>query len=244
MSAIPMTRITTRQQLDGALARRKTMSHLRLGDALVQEKLITTGQRDAALAVQAGDHRMLLGEILVGEGAITREKLRQVLAEQLGVPTVNLAQFECDRDAIDAVAPDLARRHLVMPLYRTASRIAVGIENPLSWEALQELERSTQLKIDPAMASREDLVASIARAYGAGAALGHLPCAAAEAPIQIPTALPANEDLAAGVEPDLLALATSMVKRAWRTGTLSVHAEAVPGIPGALRFRVEGTLDP
>ena len=50
MSAVQMARITTREQLDGALARRKTMSHLRLGDALVQENLITAGQRDAALA--------------------------------------------------------------------------------------------------------------------------------------------------------------------------------------------------
>jgi hypothetical protein len=109
---------------------------------------------------------------------------------------------------------------------------------------LQELERATQLKVDPAMASHEDLVAAIARAYGAGAVLGHLPCLAIEPPIENPPALPANEDLAAGFEPDLLALATSMVKRASRKGTLSVHAEAMPGLPGALRFRVEGTLDP
>lgn len=232
MAANPIARITTRAQLDGALARRKTMSHLRLGDALVQENLITAAQRDAALAVQAADPRMLLGEILVADGAISRERLRQVLAEQLGVPSVNLAQFACDRDAIEAVAPDLARKHTVMPLYRSGGRIAVGIENPLSWEALQELERSTQLKIDPAMASREDLVAAIARAYGAAGAAGHLPCVA-------------NEDLApaAAPEPELLALAIRMARRAFREGTLSLHVEAMPsGAPGALRFRVEGRL--
>jgi hypothetical protein len=232
MSAIPITRITTRAQLDGALVRRKTMSHLRLGDALVQESLITAAQRDAALAVQAGDRRMLLGEILVAEGAITRERLRRVLSEQLGVPTVNLANFECDRDAIGAVAPELARKHLVMPLYRTGARIAVGIENPLSWEALQELERCTQLKVDPAMASREDLVAAIARAYGAAAAADP-PCVA-------------NEELARAPEPEpeILELATRMVQRASREGTLCVHVEALPArAPGALRFRIEGALD-
>lgn len=231
MAANPLARITTRAQLDGALARRKTMSHLRLGDALVQENLITTAQRDAALAVQAADGRKPLGEILVADGAITRERLRQVLAEQLGVPSVNLAHFACDRDAIDAVAPDLARKHMVMPLYRTAARIAVGIENPLSWEALQELERSTQLKIDPAMASRDDLIAAIARAYGAAAEAGHMPCVA-------------NEDLVPATEPELLALATRMVRRACHAGSLSVHVEAVPaGPPGALRFRLEGSID-
>ena len=242
MSAVQVTRITTREQLDGALARRKTMSHLRLGDALVQENLITAGQRDAALAAQAGDRRKLLGEILIADGAITREKLRQVLAEQLGVPTVNLAHFECERDAIGAVSPEVARRHMVMPLYLTGTRIAVGIENPLSWEALQELERSTQLKVDPAMASHEDLVAAVARAYGSGALLGHAPCDTIALKAGSP-ARPANDDLPA-CESDLLALARSLVARAHAKGTLSVQAEAMAGgAPGAMRFRVEGLLD-
>jgi len=242
MSAVRMIRITTREQLDGALARRKTMSHLRLGDALVQENLITAGQRDAALAVQAGDPRKLLGEILVADGAVTREKLRQVLAEQLGVPTVNLAHFECEPDAIGAVAPEIARKHMVMPLYRTGTRIAVGIENPLSWEALQELERSTQLKVDPAMASHEDLVAAVARAYGAGALLGHATCGTIALNAES-SGRPANDDLPA-FESDLLALARGLVGRAHAKGTLSIHAEAVAGgAPGAMSFRVEGLLD-
>jgi len=209
----------------------------------VQENLITAGQRDAALAVQADDPRKLLGEILVADGALTREKLRQVLAEQLGVPTVNLAHFECERDAIGAVAPEVARRHMVMPLYRTGTRIAVGIENPLSWEALQELERSTQLKVDPAMASHEDLVAAVARAYGAAAVLGQAPCDSSIALKTEALARPANDDQPAH-ESDLLALARGLVARAHGKGTLSVHAEAMAGgAPGAMRFRVEGLLD-
>jgi len=95
------------------------------------------------------------------------------------------------------------------------------------------------------MASREDLVAAIARAYGVGAALGHLPCAAPEAPVPIPAPRPANEALVEAAAPDLLGMALDMMQRARRHGTLSVHVEAMPaGLPGALRFRVEGTVDP
>jgi len=166
MISIDAQQVVTRSQLDSALIRRKTMSHLRLGDALVQESLITEAERDAALAMQAGDRRKLLGEILVENGAVTREQVRQVLAEQLGVPTVNLAQFEFDPRALEAVSGELARKYVVMPLYRTDTRIAVGIENPLSWEALRELENWTGLKVDPAMATRADLVAAIGQFYG------------------------------------------------------------------------------
>jgi hypothetical protein len=213
MLAIDTPRIVTRVELDSALLRRKTMSHLRLGDALVQENLITEVARDAALAMQGGDRRKLLGEILVENGAITREQVRQVLAEQLGVPSVNLARFEYDPEAVKAVSSELARKYLVMPLYRTDTRIAVGIENPLSWEALQELERFTGLKVDPAMATRADLVTAIARFYG--------PFGEAAAP-------PAGKS----VSPD-----------PFGTGTFSIHIESQPGeSPRRLRIRIDAFL--
>lgn len=213
MLAIETPRIVTRSQLDSALIRRKTMSHLRLGDALVQESLITEAERDAALAMQAGDRRKLLGEILVENGAVTREQVRQVLAEQLGVPTVNLARFEYDQHAVEAVSAELARKHFVMPLYRTDTRIAVGIENPLSWEALHELEIWTGLKVDPAMASRADLVAAIAQFYGV------VPSVPAPAVADIPPVAPYAE------------------------GTFSIHLDPLPGEgPRRMRFRIEGIV--
>jgi len=213
MLATESPRIVTRAQLDSALLRRKTMSHLRLGDALVQENLITRADRDAALAMQGSDRRKLLGEILVENGVVTREQVRQVLAEQLGVPSVNLTRFEFDPEAVKAVCAELARKYLVMPLYRTGTRIAVAIENPLSWEALQELEHSTGLKVDPAMASHADLVAAIAQFYGA---VGEV------------EAQPANESHAAAP---------------YAEGTFSIHLEAIPGeSPGRMRFRIDGIL--
>jgi hypothetical protein len=162
-----MKSIVTRELLEAAFLRQKTMSHLRLGDALVQEKLITTAQRDAALAVQAHDPRKLLGEILVATWVVTREEIRRVLVEQLGVPAVDIAKFPCEPDAVAAISSYLARRYKVMPLFRTATRIAIAMENPLWWDALRELEAFTRLRVDRAMAPREDLRAAILRNYDA-----------------------------------------------------------------------------
>jgi hypothetical protein len=224
MSTFQIARIARREDLDIALARRKTMSHLRLGDALVQENLITQSQRDAALAMQAADPGQLLGEILVANAAITRQDLRRVLAEQLGVPAVNLAQFESAADAIRAVPADLARLHTVMPLYRSAKRIAVAIENPLSLEALRELERATGLRVDPAMASREHLLAAIARAYGP----------------ELVETLPREPTLDTTF--GLVALATKIFGQAHAAGTLSIRAESIPERAGALRFHIQAIL--
>lgn len=218
--------IVTREQLEAALVRQKTMSHLRLGDALVQESLITAAQRDTALAMQAADRRKLLGEILVDNGAVTREDIRRVLVEQLGVPSVTLSRFLYDADAVKAISPELARKFMVVPLYRTATRIAVGIENPLWWEALQELELSTGLKVDPAMAAREELLAALERFYGAP------PPAAGAA---------AAPDL--GTDSVMARFVSTMIVAACDRGASDIHIESMPGEkPSRVRMRIGGAL--
>ncbi len=244
MSAIETSRSLTREQLDSALARRKTMSHLRLGDALVLEKVITEQQRDVALAVQTGDRRKLLGEILVESGAATREQVRRVLSEQLGVPSVNLATFKHDPRAVEAISAQLAHKHMVMPLYRTQARIAVAIENPLSWEALQELERFTGLKVDPVMAAHGDLVEAISKSYGV--APGEPPAHDAASPhMDNPIAGWAGEDVTTYSDSAVVKLATRMMAEACDHGTFSIHIESVPGDSRhRVRFRIEGVLVP
>ena len=240
MSVIETSRSETREQLDSALVRRKTMSHLRLGDALVQEKVISEAQRDAALAAQSGDRRKLLGEILIESGAATREEVRRVLAEQLGMPSVNLSTFPCDPRAVEAVSGNLARKHMAMPLYRTQTRIAIAIENPLSWEALQELEQFTSLKVDPVMAASEDLLAAIAQFYGDIGVGRPLAQSVAEPGVHGRIAKPSDEK----VETDsLVRLASRMIQDAYDQRNFSIHIESMPGDkPGAVRFRVDGVL--
>ena len=245
MSAIEVSRSETREQLDGALVRRKTMSHLRLGDALVQEKVITAAQRDAALATQAADRRKLLGEILVESGAVTREELRRVLAEQLGVPSVNLATFPYESHAAEVISAHLARKYRVMPLFCTQTRIAVAIENPLSWEALQELEHFTGLKVDPVMAAHGDLIAAITKSYGE-VAPGEPPAQDAAAPqIESRVAKRAGEEAMTHSDNTVLRLANRMMADACDQGSFSIHIESVPGdAQNRIRFRLEGVLGP
>jgi signal transduction histidine kinase len=157
--------VATRRQLDAAFARRKSLSHLRLGDALIQARLISVQQRDAALAAQAIDRGRLLGEILVEAGAVSPAAIRRVLVEQMGVPSVDLAKIGSEAAAIAAVDAALARKYTALPLYRTETRIAVAMENPFWWDALREIEAATGLKVDAGMAPLADLTAAIDRHY-------------------------------------------------------------------------------
>jgi hypothetical protein len=158
--------IVTREQLEACLDAQKTLRHLKLGELLVERGLITPQQRDEALTEQARDRETRIGEILVEMGAVSKKALWQVLVDQIGLPWVNLYGFRIEPEAIGTIPADLARRHRVIPLYRTASRMAVALEYVMGGDVIEEIERLSQLKVDPVLTSREDLDYAIQRFYG------------------------------------------------------------------------------
>jgi hypothetical protein len=157
--------IVTREQLEACLDAQKTLRHLKLGEVLVEHGLITAQQRDEALAEQASDREMRIGEILVEMGAISKNLLWQVLVDQLGLPWVNLYGFRIEPEAINSISAEVARRYRVIPLYRTASRMALALESVLGGDVIEEIELLSRLKVDPVLASREDLDYAIQRFY-------------------------------------------------------------------------------
>ena len=235
----------TREQLESALMRQETMSDFKLGDVMVQKKLITTEQLDAALASQAANRGKPLGEILVEMGAVTREVIRQVLVEQLGVPSVNLARFQYDPNAIKAVSSDLVHKYLVMPLYRTDTRIAIGIENPLSWKALHELEFFTGLKVDPALAAREDILAAIEQFYGGAADSMQITQLVEKLGIENRAVEKAHEELVTESDNTLVRLVNKMIMDAYDQDASDIHIESMSGDkPSRVRIRIDGVLMP
>ena len=237
--------LVTREDLEVALRQQATMPRRKLGEVLIQDKLVTQQQLDTALAQQAVDRHKLLGEILVEMGAVTREAIRKVLVGQLGVPSVNLARFQYDPNAIKAVSYDLARKYLVMPLYRTDKRIAVGIENPLSWEALHELEFFTGLKVDPVMAAREDLQAAIAQFYDSEIDSEKIAQLVVKLGKESLTVERTKEEDVTESDNTLVRLVNKMIMDAYDQGASDIHIESrAGGLPSRVRFRVDGVLAP
>ena len=118
------------------------------------------------------------------------------------------------------------------------NRDAVAIENPLSWEALTELELFTGLKVDPAMAGHEALQAAIVQFYGGSAADGQRAANDAQPPVT-------KAEEASEADNTLAWLAHRMVGDACDQGTFNIHIESIPGDQaGRMRFRVDGILSP
>ncbi|MGJ7498431.1 hypothetical protein ACSFA8_25680 [Variovorax sp. RT4R15] len=150
---------------------------------------------------------------------------------------MNLTRFQYDPNAIKMVSAELARKHMAMPLYRSNNRLAVAFDNPLSWEALHELKFFTGLKVDPAIAPREDLVAAIAQFYGVhadGDKITELvPDLAQQA--RAMEAFAANEPVTES-DNTLVRLINKMIMDAFDLGASDIHIESRAGDKPSLGF--------
>jgi len=240
-----LKKIVTNEQLEAALKKQRAMRHLRLGDALMQESLINDKHLGDALAVQSADRKKPLGEILVEMGVTSKDTIKRVLVEKLGIPLVDLRKFQYEPNAIRAVSAEMAHKHTALPLYRTTTRIAVAMEDPMNWEALQALEFFTGLKVDPVLASREDLVFMIGQFYGVKEARENI----SELVAELGVAEEETETFVGEVVNDsdntLVRLVNKMIADAVQQEVSDIHIESIPGNrPSRVRFRKDGVLAP
>ena len=237
--------IVTNEQLESALKKQRTMRHLRLGDTLVQEGLITEKQRDHALGVQATDRKKPLGEILAEMGVVSKDTVKRVLVEKLGIPLVDLRKFQYEPNAIRALSAEMAHKHTAMPLYRTSTRIAIAMENPMDWEALQALEFFSSLKVDPVLASREDLIFVIQQFYGSKESQGNISELVAELRGGEETLEVVSGEVVSDSDNTLVRLVNKMILDAVQQEVSDIHIESMPGDrPSRVRFRKDGVLAP
>ncbi len=238
-------RIVTGKQLEGVLRHSEFAPHLKLGDVLVKERIITGKQRDDALAMQAIDRIKPLGEILVEMGMVSREAIKRVLVDQLGIPLIHLREFQFDVNAIRAIPAELAHKHTAIPLCRTATRIVIALEDPLDGEALQAFEFVSDLKVDPVLASHDDLVFMIAQFYGPPQNKGNLHEIIAELGGDEAAAANMPGDVVTELDNTLVRLVNRIIVDAIAQGVSDIHIEAMPGNrPGRVRFRKDGILVP
>jgi type II secretory ATPase GspE/PulE/Tfp pilus assembly ATPase PilB-like protein len=240
-----LKKIVTNEQLEAALKKQRAMRHLRLGDALMQESLINDKHLGDALAVQAADRKKPLGEILVEMGVTSKDTIKRVLVEKLGIPLVDLRKFQYEPNAIRAVSAEMAHKYTALPLYRTTTRIAVAMEDPMNWEALQALEFFTGLKVDPVLASREDLVFMIGQFYGVKEPRENI----SELVAELGVAEEETETFVGEVVNDsdntLVRLVNKMIADAVQQEVSDIHIESMPGNrPSRVRFRKDGVLAP
>ncbi|MBU0676996.1 MAG: glycosyl transferase family protein [Verrucomicrobia bacterium] len=144
--------------------------HKKLGDLLLERRLISAEQLIAALDRQKETGERL-GEILVKMGSLWDEDLAFVLARQKNREAVEIDPFGRP-DLLDIVDRDTAEKYSVFPVDKEESTLilaATVLDQPDVEEALA---KQTRYKISLRLASEVDIDYAIRRAYSEKA---HLP---------------------------------------------------------------------
>lgn len=137
---------------------------VRIGDLLVEQKMISEAQLQAALAEQKKSGRKL-GRVLIENGFVDEEKVLLLLSEQLDIPYVDLSRFELDAELVTRLPETHARRYRALILKETQHGLLVGMGDPTDIFAFDELVRILKTSIQIACVKESDLLHNIDRLY-------------------------------------------------------------------------------
>lgn len=135
----------------------------RLGDLLIEEKLITVEQLQTTLEEKSPTQK--IGEALLERGLITEQQLIEVLEFQLGIPHISLFNYPFETNLFSLISKESARRNLIIPLKKDGNKLFVAMANPMDFFVIDDLRLSTGFQIEPAIATKDDILRSINKYY-------------------------------------------------------------------------------
>ncbi len=111
---------------------------IRLGELLIEQKVITEAQLNQALGEQKKTGRKL-GRVLTDLGIVQEQQLNDALARHLQIPFVELRQLTLDQAVVRLLPEALARRFRALVLQSDARGLTVGMADPTDLFVYDEL---------------------------------------------------------------------------------------------------------
>jgi len=142
----------------------------RLGQILVQARVITEDILEAALARAARD-RMRVGEALVAMGAVTAEDVLKGLAAQQELPWLDGEELPSTPPALKELSPKYLRQYVACPIAVDGSTVTLATADPTNPLLLDDLQQSLRLAVKLCVAPAPAILEAIERAYGANTAI-------------------------------------------------------------------------
>ena len=137
---------------------------VRLGEILVQQKLLSEDQLGLALQDQKRTGRKL-GRVFVESGYVTEEQISGALAKQLDIPYINLKFYNTNPDIVRLLPETQARRFRAIVLEDRRGVLLVGLSDPTDLFAYDEITRLVKRNIELAVVNETEVLAAIDRIY-------------------------------------------------------------------------------
>jgi general secretion pathway protein E len=146
---------------------------MRLGELLVSRKLASPEDIDRALELQkergAQGSREKIGRILVDLGFVAARDVLSALAEQLGVPLISIDGPPAMSPETEALSSRFLRQFKVLPIALHDHTVRLAMADPLDFETIAAVHGCTGLKVEPVIASENEILEAIEKHYGQAA---------------------------------------------------------------------------
>ena len=215
---------------------------LRLGDILVNHKVITQEQLEQGLKLQKGSGRKL-GETLVDENIVTEEAIARALSAQLNIEMVDLSGIEIAEDILKLINSSIARKYKAIPYMfhqGNANVLKVAMADPMDMIAIDDFTIVTNMQIEPVVSTPRQIILAIDKAYGTSDAISVANKYAQEKEEQFQDEEDDiyNEDIN---NSPIVQLVKSMIEQAVRQRASDIHIEPMER-QVRVRYRIDGAL--
>jgi len=137
----------------------------KIGELLIEEKIITAEQLETALKYQRQNGGRL-GSILIHLGYVYDDDIALVLSKKYGVPSIDLDDFEIEPSVIKVIPIEVARKYLILPLSLVGKVLTIACADPANIVAMSEIEFSTGYKIESVIATEGSILEALEKYYG------------------------------------------------------------------------------
>ncbi len=213
---------------------------VRLGDLLVQQKLISQDQLKFALEQQKRSGRKL-GRVLVDNSFVTEENISEALAKQLNIPYINLKYYHINLEKVRLLPENQARRFRAIVLEERNGLLLIGMADPTDLFAFDEIARIVKRDIDVAVVTEGQLLESIDRGYRRTEEITGLARELSEDIGDTYVDFGALTDTAGAEDAPVVKLLQSMFDDATQIRASDIHIEPQEGRV-MIRFRIDGAL--
>ena len=138
---------------------------MRLGEMLIARRLIEPEDLERALEIQK-ERGEKIGKILVDLGFVAMRDVLAALSEQLNIPLVTLEGPPPVTPETEGLAVRFMRQCKFIPVAAQDSTLTIAMADPLDFETLSAVRGFTGLKVEPALAAKQEILDAIDHYYG------------------------------------------------------------------------------
>ena len=208
---------------------------MRLGEILIERRLISKEDLDRALELQR-DRGDKLGKTLVDLGFVALRDVLAALAEQLQVPLLSVDSPPAVSPETETLSPRFLRQFRCLPVALHDHTVMLAMADPLDFETRSTVAACTGLAVQVGIAPEQEILDAIDRYYGQSEKTeGEVATPAGEAAED----LEHLRDMAS--EAPVIRLVNAMIAQAVEKRASDIHIEPFEK-EFRVRYRIDGVL--